>query len=146
MALPGAGRYTSGPAKHPDERSTMTAHAPEDLHALLEAAFKSKDLDAYMDLYEPDATFVLPPDGDRISGKDAIRAGVEPTLALGLELRSDVVEKLEGDSLALTHARWTLTGTAEDGEPLEMSGRGTIVSRRQPDGSWRIVLENPMTP
>jgi hypothetical protein len=27
-----------------------------------------------------------------------------------------------------------------------MSGRGAIVSRWQPDGSWRIVLDNPLSP
>ena len=26
----------------------------------------------------------------------------------------------------------------------ELSGRGAIVSRRQPDGTWRIVLDNPL--
>jgi ketosteroid isomerase-like protein len=31
-------------------------------------------------------------------------------------------------------------------EHLEVSGHRTIVSRRQPDGSWRIVLDNPMSP
>jgi len=29
---------------------------------------------------------------------------------------------------------------------VELTGRGSIVSRRQPDGSWRIVLDNPLTP
>ena len=37
--------------------------------------------------------------------------------------------------------------TATDGDaPVEISGRGTIVSRRQPDGSWLIVLDNPVSP
>ena len=47
--------------------------------------------------------------------------------------------------MALTHARWNVAGT-DGGERVEMSGRGTIVSRRQADGSWRIVLENSMSP
>ena len=33
----------------------------------------------------------------------------------------------------------------DGGEPIEMSGRGTMVSRRQPDGSWQIVLDNPLS-
>ena len=57
----------------------------------------------------------------------------------------EVVSALEADGLALTHARWSLVGSA-DGERVELSGRGTIVSRRQPDGSWRIVLDNPLSP
>ena len=53
--------------------------------------------------------------------------------------------KLQTDGLALTHARVNVV--AGDGDDrMEVSGRGTIVSRRQPDGSWRIVLDNPMSP
>ncbi|MGH2985172.1 MAG: YybH family protein [Solirubrobacterales bacterium] len=124
----------------------MHAHAPEELHALLEAAFNARDLDAYIDLYDEDAALIVPPEGDRVSGKEAIRASVEGTFALEPDFRSEVVGKLEGTGMALTHARWRLAGAGEDGAPVEMSGRGTIVSRRQPDGSWRIVLDNPMTP
>ncbi|MGH2742051.1 MAG: YybH family protein [Thermoleophilaceae bacterium] len=124
----------------------MTARAPEEIHALLEAAFKARDLDAYVDLYDEDATLILPPEGARVSGRDAIRVAVEPTFALEPDFRSEVVEKVEGAGLALTHARWTLGGTGEGGAPIEMSGRGTLVSRRQPDGSWRIALDNPMSP
>ena len=65
--------------------------------------------------------------------------------ALRPSARIEVVGKLEADGLALTHAR--LNVVAGDGaERLELSGHGTIVSRRQPYGSWRIVLDNPMTP
>ena len=53
----------------------------------------------------------------------------------------EVVATLPGDGLALTHARWRLE---LDGG--ELAGRGTIVSRRQPDGSWLVVLDNPMSP
>ena len=56
-----------------------------------------------------------------------------------------MLDKLQTDGLALTHARVHVTATTA-GERLEISGRGTIVSRRQPDGSWRIVLHNPMSP
>ena len=88
---------------------------------------------------------ILPPEGNRASGRDAIRAAVEATFELRPSLQIEVVETLQADGLALTHARWSLTGT-DAGERVELSGRGTLVSRRQPDGSWRIVLENAMTP
>lgn len=77
--------------------------------------------------------------------RDAIRAAVARMLAHRPVVRLEVVGKLEADGLALTHGRWSLTGTGEDA-PLEMSGRGTMVSRRQPDGTWRIVLDNSLSP
>jgi ketosteroid isomerase-like protein len=63
----------------------------------------------------------------------------------GLSARIEVVGKLQADDLALTHARLNVVGGG-DADRVEVSGRGTIVSRRQPDGSWRIVLDNPLSP
>ena len=123
----------------------MSAQSPEAVHALLEAAFNAGDLDAFMEIYDDDATLIVPPEGQRVSGRDAIRAAVQPTLALRPSAQIEVVEKLQADGLALTHARWSIVAT-DGGERVEMSGRGTIVSRRQPDGSWRIVLDNPLSP
>jgi uncharacterized protein (TIGR02246 family) len=123
----------------------MVARAPEELHALVEAAFNAGDVDGFVELYDDDATLVVPPDGLRASGKAAIRVAIEATLALKPAARMEVVQKLEANGLALTRGRWTLVGAAEDGTRVELSGLGTMVSRCHPDGSWRIVLDNPMS-
>ena len=46
-----------------------------------------------------------------------------------------------GDT-AVTYGAWTLTGTSPDG-PIEMSGKGVAVLRRQPDGNWLYVVDDP---
>ncbi len=123
----------------------MSAVSPEELHALIAAAINAGDRDAFARLYEPDATHIVPPDGRRVSGREAIRAAVEPTLALAPRARIEVVGQLQADGLALTYARWSIVGT-DGGERVEMSGHGTLVSRRQADGTWRIVLDDPLSP
>jgi uncharacterized protein (TIGR02246 family) len=123
----------------------MSARSPEDTHALIAAAFNAGDLDEFLEIYEENATVIAPPEGRRVTGRDAIRSAVAPTFALAPSASIEVVEKLQTDGLALTHARWSIVGS-DGGERVEMSGRGAIVSRRQPDGSWRIVLDNPMSP
>jgi uncharacterized protein (TIGR02246 family) len=132
----------AGPARN---LSVMTPRTPEEIHARLAAAFSTGDRAALIALYEDEAALIVPPEGRCVTGRDAIREAVEPMLSLQPSFRSDVVGKLEGDGLAVTHARWQMAGT-QDGERVELSGRGTLVSRRQPDGGWRIVLDNPMTP
>ena len=115
----------------------MPARSPEDIHALLAAAVNAGDLDAFVELREPDATVIVPPDGRRVSGRDAIWEAVRPVFALGPTAEIELVDKLQSGDLALTFARVEVLGSA---------ARGTVVSRRQADGSWRIVLDNPMSP
>lgn len=117
------------------------ARSPEEIHALIEAAFNAQDLEAFSALHEPDAAALVPPDGARVCGREAITAAVRPMISRGPDARIEFVAKLERDGLALTHARWRL---AFDG--AVMTGRGTVVSRRQPDGRWLIVLDNPQSP
>jgi uncharacterized protein (TIGR02246 family) len=119
----------------------MPAHSPEEIHTLIAAAVNAGDLDAFVALHEDDAAVIVPPDGRRVSGKDAIRAAVQPVFMRSPSVEIEVVGKLQTDDLAVTYARVTLRGPE-----LEFAGRGTVVSRRQPDGSWRIVLDNPMSP
>lgn len=123
----------------------MQADTPEELHALLAAAFNRGDVDAFLAIYEPDAAMTMPPGGEVVQGAAAIRAAVEPLFAARPRFDSRVVAKLEVDGIALTHARWTLSAAA-DGEGREESGSGTVVSRRQPDGRWLIALDNPLSP
>ena len=52
----------------------MPATDPEQLHGLIEAAFNAGDPDALAELYEPDATLIVPPEGERVANSDQIRA------------------------------------------------------------------------
>ncbi len=124
----------------------MPARSPEETHALLEAAINAADVDALVEVYEPNATLVVPPEGELVSGHAAIRHALGPTLALAPTAEFEVVAKLEGDDLALTYGRWRMVGSDPAGDRVELAGRGTIVSRRQPDGNWLIVLDNPLAP
>jgi uncharacterized protein (TIGR02246 family) len=120
----------------------MPARTPGEIHELIAAAFEAGDLDSFVDLHEPGAVSVVPPEGRRVNGHAEIRETLAPLFALRPRATIEVLDKLQADGLALTHARVHVVA----GDGLEINGRGTIVSRRQPDGTWRIVLDNPMSP
>jgi uncharacterized protein (TIGR02246 family) len=123
----------------------VLATTPKDVHTALTAAFNARDLDSYVALYEEDGGMIIPPDGRRATGRDAIRAGMQEMFALDPTLRIEVLEIHEANGIALAHSQWWLVGAAT-GDRVELSGRGTLVGRKQPDGGWLVVLENTMTP
>jgi ketosteroid isomerase-like protein len=46
--------------------------------------------------------------------------------------------------LALMISDWSLTGKGPEGQPVQMAGRASDVLRRQRDGTWRAVIDNPL--
>ena len=124
----------------------MSAHTPEEVHDVLMAALTAGVGEGFVRTFVEDATLVVPPDVVLVHGRDEIRRAVGPTFALKPRGEATVLMKIESDGLALTQARWRLVGTGEDGQTIELNGDGTIVSRRQADGSWLVVLDNPMRP
>jgi ketosteroid isomerase-like protein len=54
-----------------------------------------------------------------------------------------VSRMLEVNELALVIGVWTFTGTGPDGQLVQLSAKNADVLRRQADGSWRFVIDNP---
>jgi uncharacterized protein (TIGR02246 family) len=138
----------AGPADPHGMTSTEnpTARAPEELLVHLADTFNRRDGAGHAALFDEDAVFVAPPAGEEERGVDAIRAGFARLMDLDLRLSIEVDRTIEGERLALTHTHWTLEGSGFDRRSGDLHGRGTVVSRRQADGTWRIVIENPLTP
>ena len=120
----------------------MTARKPEEVDQLFVQAFSAGDLEALVALYEPDAVLV-PQSGQVITGREAIREELQGFLTLCGEFRQDVKSVVVTGDLALVRSDWSLTGTAPGGCLVNLSGRASEVVRRQPDGSWLCVIDNP---
>ena len=118
--------------------ATTAAALPDALAARLAAG----DLDGALALYEPGATFAPQP-GAQVSGLAAIREALAQFIALRPSMTGAVEKVLEAGDVALVANRWSLRGTAPDGAPLELGGVSADVMRRQPDGTWRILVDDP---
>jgi ketosteroid isomerase-like protein len=115
---------------------------PIDTVAHLVQAINRGDLAAAVALYEPNAMLVVRP-GELARGAAAISEALAGFVALKATLRSDAQRVLEADSVALYVGRWNLHGTDPSGQAVVLSGESTDVLRRQHDGRWLIVLDNP---
>jgi uncharacterized protein (TIGR02246 family) len=100
------------------------------------------DLDALVDLYEPEAAFAPRP-GEAVSGRNAIREALRPFLALEPRMTGKIERVLLAGDTALVANRWTLTGTQPDGGAIELCGVSADVMRRREDGSWGIAIDDP---
>jgi uncharacterized protein (TIGR02246 family) len=60
----------------------MPVQDPRQLHQAWEKAYNGGNVDALVELYEPDAT-VFPQPGNPVTGRAAIREALAPFVALG---------------------------------------------------------------
>ena len=120
----------------------MDQPRPESVIERFSALLADGDLDAMMELYEPDAAFAPQP-GETVTGHAQIRAALEGFLAVKPRMEGTIEKVLEaGDTVLVTNA-WRLSGTAPDGSPVRMAGTSADVVRRRADGSWGIVIDDP---
>ncbi len=120
----------------------MPARSPEEVHQLWFSTMNAGDLDAVMELYEPDAT-VVPQPGEVVTGTDAIREVMQGFLALQPRFELRPRQVLVTGDVALLMSDWTMQATGPDGSPVQMTATTSDVVRRQTDGSWRVAIDNP---
>ncbi|GAA1799479.1 YybH family protein [Actinomadura chokoriensis] len=108
------------------------AMRPEDITRLFVERSNAGDAAGVAALYEPGAVMAYPP-GSQTVGRDAIRALWEKVLAARprFEPEEPLPTLISGD-LALTST-----------PPRDGAGARAQVVRRQPDGSWLRVLDQP---
>jgi uncharacterized protein (TIGR02246 family) len=116
---------------------------PEDVDRLFGERVNAGDLEGVVALYEPTATLVRQ-DRSSATGTEEIRKELGQLMALKPQITMNVSRIVsDGDGIAVLHDEWHLTGTAPDGKPVMLSGRASEVVRRQRDGTWRFVVDDP---
>jgi uncharacterized protein (TIGR02246 family) len=118
---------------------------PQQVIEHIGSAFNRGDLDAALALYEPEAAFKVQP-GRIVHGRAAIREALAGFFALQPRMDSTIVEVVEAGNIALVTVAWELTGRQPDGQPIAMSGRSADVLRRQPEGHWKVSIDDPWGP
>jgi uncharacterized protein (TIGR02246 family) len=130
-------------APDPAVAPARTARAPEDLDRLFAERMNAGDLDGLVSLYEGGATLVRT-NGTPATGHAAIRAelqgilGAKPRLVMNVKM-----VRRGGDNIAVLYNDWHGTATTAAGKRDELRGCAIEVVRRQPDGRWLYVVDDP---
>ncbi len=116
---------------------------PEECDRLFGEYANAGNIDALVALYEPRATFV-PQSGEPVTGHAAIRQQLAAFEGRTMTLAMNVVKAVRAsDDLAVLYNDWTGTMKGPDGATVKMAGKAIEIVRRQPDGTWRFVVDDP---
>lgn len=105
-------------------------------------AFNKGDIAGIMRTYEPDAVVVGEP-GKPEHGEAALKAMFARFIAAQAAFTYSGHEVVRAADLALHLAPWHMTGVAPDGTAIEARGLSVSVLRRQADGRWLMVIDQP---
>jgi uncharacterized protein (TIGR02246 family) len=119
-----------------------TTATPEQVLESIVAGINAGDLESLMPLYESDAAFVPQP-GVLAQGAPGVGEALNGFISMNGKLDLEVTRVLEVDDLALVVGVWSFDGTGPDGEQVRLAAKNADVLRRQSDGTWRFVIDNP---
>ena len=120
----------------------MSATTPDQVYRLLGDAFAAGDIERVMELYEPDAV-IVPQPGQVMIGAEQVRAALQGFLDVNVRFSADTAEVIQTGDLALVAAQWSATIDGPDGERVVLGGVSSDVMRRQADGGWRYLIDQP---
>ena len=127
-----------------DPRPSADPDRPHALNQQWCDAFNAGDLAALMDTYEPDAVIVPGPGAEPLQGHAAIEGAMTWFLGLGGTLRFTPRYWLVSGDIAMSSIAFTMDGGKDaDGNPVDLRGETAEVIRRQPDGTWKYVIDHP---
>lgn len=124
--------------------SSKKAFTPEECGRMLFAAMEAGDIDTSVALYET-AAVLFQKSGKTVSGHEAIRTSNATLIALKPTFTiTSVRVTFSGDgSIATTRFKATLDATRADGKVIHDNIDTLEVMRKQPDGSWRYLIDDP---
>ena len=122
--------------------STISPHKPEDWSRQFVEHFNAGDLDAVMSLYEPEARFVTG-SGETLVGRDAIRKVLGDLIEAKTQFQSRVVRTAIVGDIAQLYTDFEGTRVDDAGKTIPVRNKAIEVLRRQPDGSWKLIMGDP---
>ena len=123
----------------------MSSDRPEQAVNMLDEAFNRGDLEAVLGFYESNAVVMRAP-GSLARGPVELREFFTRVMSAGTSARQIKTSVTEADGVALFLSRWTLNSPDAEDTASSREFVATTVLRRQADGTWRVLIDNPIGP
>ncbi len=105
-------------------------------------AFVKKDIDGVLATYEDGAIVMFEPQKP-VSGKDNLRTVFTQFVTMNPIFTYSGHEVYISGEIATHIAPWKMVGQLPDGNKIEQSGLSIAVLRKQADGNWLMIQDNP---
>lgn len=106
-------------------------------------AFHNQDMDNILASYEKDAAIMFEP-GSAISDTETIKQMFTGFFQINPEFSYPQGHEVYiANDIALHIAPWIMKGKMPDGTEIEKNGLSVAVLRKQKNGDWLMVLDNP---
>lgn len=115
---------------------------PNEMNETFANAFNSGDVENINLLFEKNAK-VVKRNGEIISGFDNYNSEHLNLLKLGGKMTAVNKYYVQFENIALLSAEWKIETKNEKGEKIEVNGVSSEIVRRQEDGTWLYVIDNP---
>jgi uncharacterized protein (TIGR02246 family) len=120
----------------------MSSYTPEDWPHQFTQHLNAGALEAVVALYAPDARFVAR-SGATVVGRDRIRDVLAGLISAHTRLQSRVIQAVTVGEVALLYTDFQGTTVDASGTTVELRHKAIEVLRRQPDGTWQLIVGDP---
>ncbi|MDP9075967.1 MAG: DUF4440 domain-containing protein [Bacteroidota bacterium] len=108
----------------------------QDAHSTLAAAFNTGDVATVMNMY--DVTGIIVPEPEKpVSGREKFEEAIKAILSIKGKMEIKTVYCLQTGDVALGRSEWSI----KDGDEVKISAKGIEVMKQQPDGTWKIIID-----
>ena len=113
------------------------------LHADSVAAYNSRDLDRWADLYHQESVLLDSTGKQAAVGRNEIRSALEPFLALNGKMQIQTVYAIQYGDLTVLRGAIEIDYQDQAGTPQKIVTESIEVATRCSDGIWRFKIDHP---
>ena len=121
---------------------TIDRSTPEGAARYFQHCIREGDVEGALSCFDAQAVYIPSP-GAKLEGTAEIRKGLEMLCGMNPDLQAQRCLGIEVGDLASWVDEWSLRGTLPDGTVLTLTGVSSDILKRQPNGHWAYLVDNP---